>query len=243
MISVHNLSIKFSSILAVENVSFTLKNGVIYGMIGPNGAGKSSIIKAMVGIISEYSGNITYDDLSVLTDKHMIKQKLGYAPEDIELLPFLTGNEYLHMLSDIRQLSQTGEDISTLLKNLKLDKVKDVIVDRYSHGMKQKLSLASALIGDPENIILDEALNGLDPISMLNIKNKLKELANAGHVILLTSHILELVENLCQQILILNEGKLLDQISQEKIQRIKDTTGKDFNEYFVDIINKKSSRK
>ena len=78
---------------------------------------------------------------------------------------------------------------------------------------------------------------------MLNIKNKLKELANAGHVILLTSHILELVENLCQQILILNEGKLLDQISQEEIQKIKDTTGKNFNEYFVDIINETSSRK
>jgi ABC-2 type transport system ATP-binding protein len=243
MISVHNLSIQFSSTPVVDNVSFTLKNGIIYGMIGPNGAGKSSIIKAMVGIISEYSGNITFDDLSVKTDKHLIKRKLGYAPEDIELLPFLTGNEYLHMLSDIRQLTNAEEEISTLLKDLNLDEVKDTIVDRYSHGMKQKLSLASALIGFPENIILDEALNGLDPISMLNIKSKLKALAKSGYVIFLTSHILELVENFCQQILILNEGKLLNQISQAEIRRIKDSTGTGFNEYFVELINEKSSRK
>jgi ABC-2 type transport system ATP-binding protein len=235
MISVENLFIQFSSIRAIEDVSFTLQNGILYGMVGPNGAGKSSLIKCLVGIISEYSGNISYDNLPVKHHRHEIKKKLGYAPEDIELLPFLTGKEYLKMLADLRNLSKSADDISYLLNSLGMDEKKDIIIDQYSHGMKQKLSLASALIGNPETIILDEALNGLDPMSLFNMKKKLKELSRTGSTVLLSSHSLELVENLCQQILILNKGKLVRQISQKDLQDIKEKEGKEFSDYFFEL--------
>ena len=140
------------------------------------------------------------------------------------------------MLADLRNLSNSADDISYLLNSLGMDEKKDIIIDQYSHGMKQKLSLASALIGNPETIILDEALNGLDPMSLINMKKKLKELSRSGSTVLLSSHSLELVENLCQQIMILNKGKLVRQISQKDLRDIKEKEGKEFSDYFIELI-------
>ena len=236
MITVEHLSIQFSSIRAIEDVSLTLQGGILYGMVGPNGAGKSSLIKALVGIISEYSGTISYDNLPLKQNKYRIKQKLGYAPEDIVLLPFLTGEEYLQMIADLRSLKDRSKEISDLINNLGMDDKKDTIIDQYSHGMKQKLSLAAALIGSPENIILDEALNGLDPRSLFNIKEKLRQISHLGGIILLSSHSLDLVEDLCQQILVMNASKLVKLISQKELQDAKEKEGKKFSDYYLDLI-------
>jgi ABC-2 type transport system ATP-binding protein len=236
MITVKEVSIQFASVLAIDNISITLQDGTLYGIVGPNGAGKSTLIRTMVGMISEYSGEILYDGLSLEKNRQVIKEAMGYAPEDIELMPFLTGQEYLHMLADIRKIVDFKSDIKDLLEKLGLQEVKDIIIDRYSHGMRQKLSLAAALIGSPKNILLDEALNGLDPFSMFNIKNILERLANEGHIILLSSHILELIENLSHEIIILNRGKLITQLSQREIQHMKSKHGKGFNDYFIELV-------
>jgi ABC-2 type transport system ATP-binding protein len=235
MIRVTNLTVRYPEVDAVKNLSIDFKEGIIYGLVGPNGAGKSSFIKALVGLLVEYEGDIYFDETSRSKDPHHIKSLFGYAPEDPDLYPYLTGNEYLHMIADIRQINAKSQ-ISRIRTDFGLDDVFDDLIQRYSHGMRQKISFATALIGEPKNLILDEALNGFDPISQHNAKKLLLKLAQQGHTILLSSHILELVENWCQEIIILNEGRILAEYTQKQIEEIKKNTGKDFNEHFVSLI-------
>jgi ABC-2 type transport system ATP-binding protein len=235
MLKIVNLTVRYPEVIAVASVSLQLKNGIIYGLVGPNGAGKSSLIKVLVGLISTYEGTIYYDDLILSENRHAAKHLFGYAPEDPNLYPYLTGREYLHMLAEIRKCDST-QHISTLIDDFVLEEVIDELINRYSHGMRQKLSFAAALIGKPQYLILDEALNGFDPISLFNAKRILKEFAEKGHLILLSSHVLELVENWCQEIIILNKGKLLSKYTQKKIEAIKKKTGKDFSDHFVNLV-------
>ena len=239
MISITDLSIRYPQIIAVDNISLKLEDGIIYGLVGPNGAGKSSLIRALVGLLVEYDGDIQFDKYLRSSDPHIIKKLYGYAPEDPDLFPYLTGKEYLHMIADIRQVDAKLQ-ISELCSDFGLNDVFDDLINRYSHGMRQKISFAAALIGEPKHLILDEALNGFDPISQHNAKKILLKLAKSGHTILLSSHVLELVESWCQEIIILNEGKILAKYSQKEIKDIKGRTGQDFNEHFVTLIQTQS---
>jgi ABC-2 type transport system ATP-binding protein len=236
MISIKNLIIRYPETKAINNLSLELNDGNIYGLVGPNGAGKSTLIKALVGIISQYSGEICYDQLILKKNRHRIKGKVGYAPEDTELIPYLTGNEYLQMLADIRGTTKTQEKINTLIDNLQLANIRGDLIESYSHGMKQKLAVASALLDSPKTIILDEALNGLDPIAMFNLKRLIQNLAEDGHLILISSHVLELVESWCDYIMVLNQGKLIAKYSKDQIKQIKKKEGKEFSAYFVDLV-------
>ena len=241
MIKVSNLTIRYPDVEAVKNVSIDLKEGKIYGLVGPNGAGKSSFIKALVGLISEYEGEIHFDNLSYEKDRHVIKSLFGYAPEDPDLYLYLKGSEYLQMIADLRRVNAKSQ-IDFLLSAFGLESVLDNLISQYSHGMRQKLSLAAALIGEPKYLILDEALNGFDPISQYNAKNMLLKLAENGHTILLSSHVLELVENWCQDIIIFNTGIILAEYTMKEIEDIKSRTGKAFSDHFVALIqNSKQS--
>ena len=235
MIKVSNLIIRYPKVIAVEDVSIHLKEGVIYGLAGPNGAGKSSFIKALVGMIAEYEGDIHFDDYSYVKDRYAIKSLFGYAPEDPDLYPYLTGKEYLQLIADIRQVD-AAKQIKLFETEFGLDDVFDDLINRYSHGMRQKISFLAALIGEPKNLILDEALNGFDPISQYNAKKILLNLAKKGHTILLSSHVLELLENWCQEIIILSAGKVLAEYTSEQIEKIKSKTGKSFNDHFISLV-------
>jgi len=240
MIIIENLIIRYPEVVAVEDVTIHLQEGKIYGLVGPNGAGKSSLIKAMVGLISEYEGEIRFDGFSQRAHRHHIKSLFGYAPEDPDLYPYLTGKEYLQMIADIRRVDAESQ-IKLIQSDFHLNDVYDDLINRYSHGMRQKISFAAALIGEPKNLILDEALNGFDPISQFNAKNILFDLAKRGHTILLSSHILELIENWCQEIIILNEGKIVADYTSEQIDEIKSKTGKAFSEHFVSLVQNQKS--
>ena len=241
MIKVSNLTIRYPEVVAINNVTIQLKEGIIYGLVGPNGAGKSSFIRALVGLIAEYEGDIYFDEFSHAKDRHKIKSLFGYAPEDPDLYPYLTGKEYLQMIADIRRVDAESQ-IKSIQTDFELDEVFDDLINRYSHGMRQKISFSAALIGNPKYLILDEALNGFDPISQYNAKNFLLELAKNGHTILLSSHVLELVENWCQEIIILNAGKVLAEYTQEQIGDIKSRTGKAFSEHFVSLVQNPKSK-
>lgn len=237
MIKISNLTIRYPQVIAIDDISIQLNNGLIYGLIGPNGAGKSSLIRSIVGLISEYDGDIIYDGLSAHKNRSLIKSSFGYAPENPDLYPYLTGREYLQMISEIRKSEIRGE-IDYLVADFELHKVIDDLINSYSHGMRQKVSFAAALISRPQNIILDEALNGFDPVSLFNAKKLLKKLADADHTILLSSHVLELLENWCEQIIILHEGKILAVYSSDEINKIKQVSGQSFNHHFISLIKK-----
>jgi ABC-2 type transport system ATP-binding protein len=242
MIKITNLTIRYPEVLAIDDVLLELKDGILYGLVGPNGAGKSSLIKSLVGLIGEYEGNIYYDQYEFKKERQLTKAMFGYAPEDPDLFPYLTGREYLTMIGEIRRLDAT-EQIKRFVVDFGLEETIDDLIYRYSHGMRQKISFAAALIGEPQHLILDEALNGFDPISLFNAKKLLKDLAGRGRLILLSSHVLELLDNWCEEIIILNQGKILAQYTLEQIRHIKNKSGKSFNEHFVELIHSALNRK
>jgi ABC-2 type transport system ATP-binding protein len=236
MLKITNLTIRYPEVVAIDDVSLELKDGILYGLIGPNGAGKSSLFKALAGLIGEYEGNIYYDQCKLKNERHKVKAMFGFAPEDPDLFSYLTGREYLSMIGDIRRWD-ASEQIKRLVVDFGLEETIDDLVYRYSHGMRQKISFVAALIGEPQHLILDEALNGFDPISLFNAKKLLKDMAGRGKLILLSSHVLELLDNWCEEIIILNQGKFLAQYTLEQIRQIKSKTGKTFNEHFVELIH------
>jgi len=236
MIKLKDISVQFPRVLAVDNITCTFKNGLIHGLIGPNGAGKSTLLKTLVGLISNYSGQVFYDSLLLSENRQVIKKQFGYAPEDIELIPYLSGLEYLQMVADIRKFDNQATGLAGLLQILGLEEVQDKLIDGYSHGMRQKLSLAAALVGFPAILILDEALNGLDTLALIKVKQLLRELADNGHTIILSSHILELVEQWCDEICIMNRGKLLAQLESEQLDKLRSGKGQSLSLYFQELI-------
>ena len=239
MLRISNLTIRYPQVTAIDKVSLELKNGTLYGLVGPNGAGKSSLIKALVGQIAGYEGNIQIDSYNLRRDRQAVKSEFGYAPENPALFPYLTGREYLQMIADIRK-STDRHQISLILEKFVLEDVKDALINSYSHGMRQKISLAASLIGEPQNLILDEALNGLDPVSLFNAKNMLHAQARNGKMVLLASHVLELLEQWCDEIIILNRGSVRAVYSAAQIRAIKNETGKPFSEHFISLIQSNS---
>lgn len=236
MIRLKNIEVRYGKTIAVDNLSFTFEGGRIYGIIGPNGAGKSSLIKAMVGIITDHTGNVYFEDKEYRKKSRKIKFDLGYAPETTELFDYLTAREYLQMISEIKHLPAGRNGIEDLLAKLTLEDQADQIIVGYSHGMRKKTALAAALLGPPRYIILDEALNGLDPVAMYNVRQLLRSFASRRSTILLSSHILELVENWCDHILIMKNGRLLAAYSQDQIRSICAESGSDFSEHFIRLV-------
>jgi ABC-2 type transport system ATP-binding protein len=241
MIELKEVSVQFPRVLAVDKISCVFKNGLIHGLIGPNGAGKSTLLKAMVGLISNYSGQVFYDSRLLSENRQAIKKQFGYAPEDIELIPYLSGLEYMQLVADIRKLDRDVAGLANLLQLLGLEEVQQQMVDGYSHGMRQKLSLAAALVGFPAVLILDEALNGLDTLALINVKKLLRELADKGHTIILSSHILELVEQWCDEIYIMLNGRLAEQLHQQQLTEISNKHEHGLSDYFQNLANRSSS--
>jgi len=237
MITLENISIRYPSVVAINNISYEFKEGIIYGLVGPNGAGKTSLIRALVGLITQFDGNITMGDVKDHLSRQEIKNLIGFAPEETNLFPYLSAREYLKFISDVRQVSDGIHKAEQFINLLGLEEVADDIVDRYSHGMRKKLSLAGALIADPNYLILDEALNGLDPIAMHHIRKYLRTKADEGNTILLTSHVLEVVENWCDVIVILNKGEIAGTYSQDEIKSWCKNNNKNFSDFFVELTN------
>jgi len=240
MIELKNITIAYENTVAVIKLSLKINTGSLIGIVGPNGAGKSTLIKAMVGLINEYNGEILYKDLSLQKDRFEIKKMLGYAPEDVDLLPYLTGKEYLQMIADIRNVNDSNQQIEKMLNLLNLNSKQNELINEYSHGMKQKLSVAAAMIGIPQILIFDEAFNGFDPVSLFNLKTEIDKHIKSGGTVIISSHILELIEKWCSRIIVMNEGKILGDFDKSEIEKRKNQTGKDFNEVFVELIKSKT---
>lgn len=236
MLDIKNLSVTYEDKQAVRDVTLSIEPGKITGLIGPNGAGKSSLIKACVGLINEYAGSISFDGHDRTREQLWIKKHCGFAPEDTELLPYLRGTEFLQLIGTIRKERELISAIDFFLNLFGLESKKDELILNYSHGMRQKISIAAALIGRPQFIILDEALNGLDPISLFRLKNYFRELISDGRTILLSSHILSLIRQWCDPVIVMHEGKIIGQFSSGQIRTLEQEKNKDFDEIFVDLV-------
>ena len=236
MLHVQNLTVWYENFTALNEVTLTLPAGQIYGLIGPNGAGKSTMLKVCAGIIRDYDGTVRFKEKTIKEDYYRLKRQVGYAPEDVELLPYLSGKEFLQMIGGIRQLKHAGDEINFLLEMLGLRQEAEQLILNYSHGMRQKLSLAAALLGNPPLLLLDEALNGLDTLALFRLKAYLRNVAAAGGLVIIASHILPLIKEWCDLLIVMHKGSILRKLSQADIARTETEQNMSFEEFFIKLV-------
>jgi len=236
MLEIKNLTKRYgeSTVKAVDDLSISLKAGEIYGFLGPNGAGKSTTIKSLVGIYPFQQGDILIDGVSIKTAPLEAKMKIGYVSDNHAVFERLTGREYVtHMINLYHaNPADAAERVARLLDVFKLREAFDRPIKSYSHGMKQKISVIGALVHNPKLWVLDEPLTGLDPQSSYQLKKVMKQHAAEGNTVFFSSHILDVVENLCDRCCIINKGRLQGIYDLAEIR----AKGQSLEEIFVSVI-------
>lgn len=210
MIEVENLTKKYGSHVAVDNLSFRVERGMIYGFMGPNGAGKSTTMNMMTGYIAATSGTVKINGYDILKNPEQAKKSIGYLPELPPVYPDMTVYEYLRFVAELKKVKKNERQvqIEDVMKQTQIEDVKGRLIKNLSKGYKQRVGLAQAIIGYPEVIILDEPTVGLDPKQIIEIRELIRELAKK-HTIILSSHILSEVSAVCDHIMIISKGKLV----------------------------------
>lgn len=223
LLQIKNLKKSYQKeILAVDDLSLTVNAGEIYGFVGHNGAGKSTTIKAIVGALGFEDGDILIDGKSIKNDPINAKQVLAYVPDNPDIYEHLTGIQYINFVCDIYGVGEErNERIEKYSNDFQIKENLGDLISTYSHGMKQKLVLISALVHKPRLLVLDEPFVGLDPIASFRLKEIMKELCESGCAIFFSSHVLEVVEKLCDRVGIIKKGKLVVEGTIEEIAKEK----------------------
>ena len=210
MIAVEHLTKRYGSFTAVDDISFTLEQGHIYGFLGPNGAGKSTTMNMMTGCLAATAGSVTIDGLDIFEQAREAKKLLGYLPEIPPLYPEQTPEEYLRFVAEAKGLpkAQIDAQVAKALAETRLEPMANRLICHLSKGYRQRVGIAQALLGDPHYIILDEPTVGLDPLQIIEIRDLIHELGQT-HTVILSSHILSEVQAICESVLIIAHGKLV----------------------------------
>ena len=211
MLEVSQLTKLYSGIPAVDHVSFSIRPGEILGYLGPNGAGKSTTVKMLIGLIEPTSGHIEFHGEDIRRDMKGYQRRIGYVPEEPHLYPHLTGREYLQLVGRLRGITRARLErkMDELLRLVGLWDDRHSPLASYSKGMRQKILLMASLIDDPELLILDEPFSGLDVNASMILRGLLDSLAERGKMVLYSSHVLEVVEKVCNTVLILRKGQVV----------------------------------
>jgi ABC-2 type transport system ATP-binding protein len=211
MIELRNISKRYGSTLAVDDLSLKVEKGELFGFIGPNGAGKTTTLRMMVGILEATAGKISIAGIDVAEEPDRAKRMIGFIPDRPFLYEKLTGMEFMKFIGDLYGVEETGFQARAeeLLKRFSLYDWGDHLIESYSHGMKQRLIIASALLHDPEIIIVDEPMVGLDPAGIRMVKKIFRGLADQGVTIFMSTHTLEIAESLCDRIGIIHQGRVI----------------------------------
>ena len=223
MLEARRLMKAYPGVMAVNDVSFTIAPGEILGYLGPNGAGKSTTVGLLTGLIKPTNGAVFYDGYDVSTNLVEYRRHVGYVPEEPHLYPFLSGLEYLELVGELRELPErdVSKRAEALLALLGLSAARDQAIGVYSKGMRQKVLIAGALLHNPEVLIFDEPLSGLDVTTALVFRRIVTELGRAGKIVLYSSHVLEVVEKICTRVLVLHRGRVVADDSVEHLRELK----------------------
>ncbi|MGN0406267.1 MAG: ABC transporter ATP-binding protein [Bariatricus sp.] len=210
MITVEHLTKCYGDFMAVNDLSFEIDEGHVYGFLGPNGAGKSTTMNIMTGCLSATEGHVRIDGHDIFEEADQAKRLIGYLPEQPPLYMNETPVEYLRFVGSAKGLKgkELDEQIEDVIRQTKIDEVKNRLISKLSKGYKQRVGIAQALLGNPKVIILDEPTVGLDPIQIIEIRDLIKQLGKS-HTVILSSHILSEVQAICEKILIIAKGKLV----------------------------------
>mgnify|MGYP003273180285 FL=1 len=226
MIEVKNLTKRYGKHLAVDNLSFTVEKGQIYGFLGPNGAGKSTTMNIMTGYLGATSGEILINGHDILREPQEAKKCIGYLPEQPPLYMEMTVWEYLNFAAELKKIpkDEVKKQIEKVAKLTRLEEVQNRLIHNLSKGYKQRVGLAQAILGFPEIIILDEPTVGLDPKQIIEIRELIRTLAK-NHTVILSSHILAEVREVCDYIMIIAKGKLVASDTPENLENLMSGTG------------------
>lgn len=219
-LEIRGLSKRFNGLTAVERVSFTIHSGEIVGYLGPNGAGKSTTVKMIIGLLEPSEGQILFQGRSVIDDLPGFQRRLGYVPEEPYLYPHMSGREYLQLAGRLRGLPHQvlNGKIEEFLRLFSLWEDRDCPVSAYSKGMRQKVLLSAALLHNPDVLILDEPLSGLDVTTALALRELLRGFAAQGRIVFYSSHVIEVVEKVRSRVLILRRGRV---VADDSIQHLR----------------------
>lgn len=244
MASLHESAVKlrrvakrYSDIVAVDHIDLDVKHGEIFGLLGPNGSGKTTTLKMILGLVKPDSGSVNALGINVGENPIEVKRRVGYVPESPRMYEFLTGLEYLDLTGDIYGMSaaEKKDRINEYLEALELKGREGDMMNSYSQGMKQKVAAISALMHSPELLLLDEPLSGLDPRSARIIKDLLRELASEGVTTILSTHVLEIAQAMCDRIAIMYEGRLLALGTMEELREKARMPGSDLEDIFLKL--------
>lgn len=223
---------------ATDDISFFIKPGEIVGFAGPNGAGKTTVIKMLTGILKPTSGTAIINGFDIQKEPIKAKRSFAYIADNPDILIQLTGMEYLNFIADMYEVSEEyrKEKINSLSERFGISDVLNTQMREYSHGMRQKLMVISALIHNPPAWILDEPMTGLDPAAAFELKQMMREHAQAGNAVLFSTHVLEVAEQLCNKILIVNNGKIIEEGTLDYLKL--NNPGMTLEEIFVKLTGK-----
>ncbi|MCI8352714.1 MAG: ABC transporter ATP-binding protein [Clostridia bacterium] len=219
MIEVKNVTKKYGNFAAVDNISFNIKKGEIVGLLGPNGAGKSTTMNMITGFIEQTEGEIKVGEYDILKNPKQAKKQIGYMPEGVPLYNDLTVKEFVNYMADLKEVTtkEKKDKVQKVIEQTDLQDVQNKLIKNLSRGYKQRVSLAGALVGDPEILILDEPTVGLDPKQITEIRNLIKKLGKT-HTIILSSHILSEISQICNKVIIINSGKIIAQDTPKNLE-------------------------
>lgn len=236
MLEAVQLNKRYSSIPAVQDLSFTLKPGQVLGCLGPNGSGKSTTVKMLTGLLEPSRGVVRFDGRNIQDDLTSYRARLGYVPEEAHLYPYLTGWEYLDMVGTLRNMPRelAESKIDALLELFSLRPARHATIGTYSKGMRQRILLIAAVMHDPEIFIFDEPLSGLDVTSALIFKNLIQALGKAGKMVFYCSHVLEVVEKVCTDVLILRRGTV---IAHDSVANVAKILGASLESTFLHLVD------
>ena len=219
MIEVKNVTKKYGKVVAVDNISFTIKDGEIIGLLGPNGAGKSTTMNMITGFIEPTEGTIVIDGFDIEKKPRKAKKEIGYMPEGVPIYTDMTVKEFVTYMAEIKKVDRKTrkEQVEKIIEETGLKDVEKKLTRNLSRGYKQRVSMAGALVGEPKILILDEPTVGLDPKQITEIRNLIKSLGKT-HTIILSSHILSEVSQICQKVIIINKGKIIAVDTPENLE-------------------------
>ena len=211
MLEIKNVTKKYNNKVANDNINLVINDGEIFGFIGPNGAGKSTLIKSIVGLNNFDSGEIIFNNMTMKDNEMEFKKALAYIPDNPDLYEHLSGIKYLNLICDVFGVDKNKrvEEIESYATRFGIKDNLNDLISSYSHGMKQKLAVIASLIHHPHLLVMDEPFVGLDPIASHTLKTIMQEFVSEGNIIFFSSHVLEVVEKLCEHVAIINNGKIV----------------------------------
>lgn len=239
MLTIKNLSKRYGQFLAVNKIDLMIDKGELFGFLGPNGAGKTTTIKMITGLLAPTSGNIFLDGKDVWLNQMESKMKLGYIPDQPFLYDKLTGREFLYFSGGLYGINkkELTDRIAELLELLKIESWVDKRTEEYSQGMKQRITIASAFLHNPKLIVVDEPMVGLDPQSAYIVKKFFTDSVKNGTTIFMSTHSLNVVEEICTKVGIINKGNIIFDDSITALSRLKEEKNNNLEELFIQLTN------